>query len=85
MDCKLYGADSLNQYAHCPKLPGDKLVQRPLNCNIDYNVDKEYDNYVMKGGEHRMVEKFGGGWLDFLVKIIIFFALIYLILYFLKR
>lgn len=79
-----YEESSLNQYAHCPPMPIHTPITGPLNCNIAYDVDKVYDNYivpvVVKG---KQMEHFGGSTscADFLIKLIIFVTIMWFIIY----
>ncbi len=38
---------SMNAYEHCPHMPiRSPLNNKPLNCNIPFDVEKQYDNYL---------------------------------------
>ena len=80
-----YDESSVNQYAHCPTMPIHTPINGPLKCNIDFDVDKVYDNYVVPVvvTKNRQVEHFNRGsqCSDFLIKLIIFVTIMWFIIY----
>ena len=77
----------MNQYQHCPTFPTHTpLNNQPLNCNIDYDVDKQYDNYiVVPTNSKQMTEHFGNSCSGFLIKLVLFVAIIWLIIHFVLK
>ena len=84
---------SLNAYEHCPTMPiRSPLNNQPLNCNIPFDVEKQYDNYlfplknmvvpkVANGVEHFHHESCAA----FLLRLIFFVAIMFMIIYLLCK
>jgi hypothetical protein len=84
-----YDESSVNQYAHCPTMPIHTPIEGPLNCNIDFDVDKVYDNYVFPVlvANNKQIEHFDRNTkcTDFLIKLIIFVTIMWFIIYILLQ
>lgn len=85
-----YDENSMNMYAHCPTFPvHTPLRGEALNCNIEYDVDKVYDNFVfpVMVTQGKQMEHFGrrSGCVEFFVKLIIFVAIMWFIIYILLQ
>lgn len=80
--------NSFNAYAHCPTMPIHTPIEGPLNCNIDYDVEKQYDNFVFPATMvyGKRMEHFNTpSCFDFLVKLVIFVAIMWFIIYLLLK
>lgn len=78
----------MNQYAHCPQFPIHTPINgKPLNCNIKFDVEKEYDNYVFPAtylpGVQNQIEHFHNGHtcFEFLFKLAIFVAICWILIH----
>jgi hypothetical protein len=88
-----YEESQLNDYAHCPPMPiHTPLKGEALNCDSPYDVEKTYDNYVfpvtyLPGTHSQVIEQFHGhhSCFEFLLKLTIFVAIIWLIIYLLLK
>lgn len=81
---KMYGKHPFNSYMYCPQMPGQKVIDDdPINCNINYDYDKVYDNYVFPSmpHHHRRIEKFGGNCMMNVLKLVIFIIIISILIY----
>ncbi len=83
---------SLNTYAHCPTFPvHTPLNNQPLNCNIPFDVEKQYDNYlfptrVMQPQVIKSVEHFQGRSCGaFLFKLALFVAIMWIVIHLLCK
>ena len=80
-----YDKSSVNQYAHCPTMPIHTPITGPLNCNIEFDVDKVYDNYVFPvvSTNGNQLEHFSNnyGCISFLIRLIIFVMIMWFIIY----
>lgn len=84
-----YDESSVNQYAYCPPMPIHTPITGPLNCNIEFDVDKVYDNYVFPivSSNRKQIEHFthNSGCVTFLIKLIIFVMIMWFIIYILLQ
>ena len=85
-----YTGSSINKYAHCPQFPIHTPINgKALDCNIKFDVEKEYDNYVYSNSYVPMVtnqiEHFDFGHkscFEFLIKLLIFVIIAWVLIHF---
>lgn len=83
--------EELYQYYFCPAFPTHTPVTEKLNCNTNFDVTKQHDNFVFPLVQKNQsvpaqIENFQScTCTNFFIKLIIFVAILWFIIYFLLR